>query len=187
MVEPLENCKPIGSKWVLKVKHTSDEKIECFKGRLVAKGYAKKFGVDYDETFSPVVRFTAIQALLAYAVQNDMLIHQMDVVTVFLNRTVEEDIYMSQPDGYVKPRNEHLVCKLKKSLYGLKQSPRCWNTVIQDHMRKSGFKQCPADLCGFIDGENSTTIVAVYVDDLIIIARNAEENISRKSCQVGSK
>ena len=79
LVELPSGRKPIGCKWVFKVKHGSDGKLECFKGRLVAKGYAQKYGVDYDETISPVVRFSSIRALLAFAVQNDMLIHQMDV------------------------------------------------------------------------------------------------------------
>ncbi len=109
---------------MFRVKHGSDGRVERFKGRLVAKGYAQKYGINYDETFSPVVRFSSIRALLALAVQNDMLIHQMDVVTAFLNGNLDEEIYMQQPDGYIKPGEEHLVCKLKKSLYGLKQSPR---------------------------------------------------------------
>ena len=123
LVELPDGRKPIGCKWVFKVKHTSDGKVERFKARLVAKGYAQKYGIDYDETFSPVVRFSSIRALLAFAVQNDMLIHQMGVVTAFLNGELKEEIYMQQPDGYLQPGKEELVCKLKKSLYGLKQSP----------------------------------------------------------------
>ena len=96
--------------------------MEQLKARLVAKGYTQKFGVDYDETFTPVVRFTSIRVLLALAVQKDMLVHQMDVVTAFLNSTLEEEIYMEQPSHYVEKGKEKLVCKLNKSLYGLKQS-----------------------------------------------------------------
>ena len=140
-----EGRKPIGSKWVFKVKYRSDGTVERFKGRLVAKGFAQTY--DYDETFSPVLRFSSIRALLAFAVQNDMLIHQMDVVTAFLNGKLDEEIYMHQPDGYVVQGKEHLVCRLKKSLYGLKQSPRCWNTVFQQYMESIGFEQSPADSC----------------------------------------
>ena len=86
---------------MFKVKHASDDTVERFKRRLVAKGYAQKYGSDYFETFSPVVRYTSVRALLAFAVQNDMIIHQMDVVTAFLNGKLSEDIYMQQPKGYV--------------------------------------------------------------------------------------
>ncbi len=120
LVELPSGRKPIGCKWVFKVKHGNDGKVERFKGRLVAKGYDQKHGIDYDETFSPVVRFSSIRALAALAVQNDMLLHQMDVVTTFLNGILDEEIYMQQPKGYAKSGEDHLVCKLKKSLYGLK-------------------------------------------------------------------
>ena len=104
-----------------------------------------------------------------------MIIHQMDVVTAFLNGTLDEDIYMEQPPGYIKKGEEHLVCKLKRSLYGLKQSSRCWNTVFKQYMESINFKQCTADPCIFVTGEEADlTIVAVYVDDLIVIAKTPE-------------
>ena len=149
--------------------------MEWFKGRLVAKGYAQKYGIDYEETFSPVVQFSSIRALLAFVVENDMLIHQMDVVTAFLNGSLEEEIYMEQPEGYVQPGKRHLVCKLKKSLYGLKQSPRCWNTAFRQYMESIGFKQSTADPCVYIQIADTITIVAVYVDDLIVITKTPEE------------
>ena len=121
LVELPNGRTSIGCRWVFKVKHQSNGRVERFKGRLVAKGYAQKYGIDYDETFSPVVRFSSIRTLLAFAVQNGMLIHQMDVETAFLNGNLDEEIYMDQPEGYGIPGKEHLVCKLKKSLYGLKQ------------------------------------------------------------------
>ena len=99
--------------------------VERFKGHLVAKGYSQRYGIDYDETFPPVVRLSSLRTLLAYAVQKKMLIHQMDVVTAFLNGELGEEIYMQQPEGYVEPGSEDMLCKLKKSLYGIKQSPRC--------------------------------------------------------------
>ena len=172
LVELPNGREPIGSKWVFKVKPSSDGKVERFKARLVAKGYAQKYGIDYDETFSPVVKFSSVRALIAFAVQNNMLLHQMDVVTAFLNGNLEEDIYMQQPDGYVQEDNKHLVCKLKKSLYGLKQSPRCWNKAFTEFMRSKEFKQSEADPCIYIRG---TSIVAVYVDDLIIATKTEGE------------
>ena len=162
LVELPSGRKPIGCKWVFKAKRDKNGKVERFKARLVAKGYAQKYGINYEETFSPVVRFSSIRALLAFAVQNDMLIHQMDVVTAFLNGNLKEEIYMEQPPGYTQPGMENLVCKLKKSLYGLKQSPRCWNTAFREHMESIHFKQSGADPCIFIrTEETSITIVAV--------------------------
>ena len=108
------------AKGIFKVKYDKDGRVERFKGYLVAKGYAQKHGIDYEETFSPVVCFSSIRTLLTFAVQHNLLIHQMDVVLAFLNGKLQEDIYMQQPEGYVQAGNEQLVCKLKKSLYGLK-------------------------------------------------------------------
>ena len=102
LVELPSGREPIESKWVFKVKPSSNGKVERFKARLVAKGYAQKHGIDYDETLSLVVKFLSVRALIAFAVQNEMLLHQTDVVTAFLNGSLGEDIYMQQPDGYVQ-------------------------------------------------------------------------------------
>ena len=167
--------KQVGCRWTFKIKRGSDGKVERYKARLVAKGYTQKYGQDYHETFSPVIRYSSIRALLAFAVQEEMIVHQMDVVTAFLNGVLDEEIYMEQPPGYVKEGEEDLVCKLRKSLYGLKQSSRCWNTVFKEHMESIDFRQCTADPCIFVKNEESdVTIVAVYVDDLIIIAKTDE-------------
>ena len=175
LVELPANRTAIGCKWVFKAKTGSDGAVNRYKGRLVAKGYAQKYGVDYDETFSPVVRFSSIRALLAFAVQNDIIIHQMDVVTAFLNGSLEEEIFMEQPEGYVCPGGDHLVCKLKKSLYGLKQAPRCWNTTLTQFLESKDLERNAADPCVFVrmEGDNPI-IVAVYVDDLIILAKALE-------------
>ena len=176
LVELPAGCTPIGCKWVFKVKYNSKGIVERFKARLVAKGYSQKYGLDYEETFSPVVRFTSIRMLLAFAVQHNMLIHQMDVVAAFLNGSLQEDIYMEQPDGYVQAKNEQLVCKLKKSLYGLKQASRCWNAVLNDFLKLIEFEQSVADPCVYVKKtKDHLVIVAVYVDDLIIIANTPEE------------
>ena len=174
LVELPEDREAIGCKWVFKVKYTSSGEIERFKGRLVAKGYAQKHGIDFDETFSPVVRFSSVRALLAFGVQKDMLIHQMDVVTAFLNGELSEEIYMQQPNGYVITGKEHLVCKLKKSLYGLKQSPRCWYNAFHMYVESIGFQQSTADPCVYIRLRDGT-VVAVYVDDLIVLSKTIAE------------
>jgi histone deacetylase 1/2 len=178
LVELPAGRKPISCKWVFKVKHDESGKVERFKGRLVAKGFLQKYGIDYDETFSPVVRFSSILALLAFGVSRQMLIHQMDVVTAFLNGTLDEEIYMQQPEGYVEPGKEGLVCRLKKSLYG----PRCWNNVFKEFMLSLGFVQSVADPCVFIRVlKDKLTIVTVHVDDLILLTDTEEEMIDLKT------
>ena len=100
----------------------------------------------------------------------------MDVESAFLNGKLDEEIYMKQPEGYVKPGEEHLVCKLEKSLYGLKQSSRCWNKAFPECIEKIGFTQASADPCVFIRKEEDTlTIIGVHVDDLMILAQNISE------------
>ena len=103
----------------------SEKEGEKFKARLVVKGFSQKKGIDYDEIFSPVVRHTSIKAVLALVATWDLHLEQMDVKTAFFHGDLEEQIYMQQPEGFSQPGHEHLVCRLKKSLYGLKQSPSC--------------------------------------------------------------
>lgn len=182
LVELPPDRKPIGSKWVFKAKYSSDGSIDRFKARLVAKGYAQKAGIDFEETYSPVVSFNSLRAALSHAVDRDMHIHQMDVVTAFLNGNLDEDIYMTQPPGFVKPGQDKLVCKLKKSLYGLKQSPRCWNTVLDGFLKSLGFLQATADQCIYTRlASNVQTIIAVYVDDLVIMSETTAELDNVKS------
>ena len=179
LVEPPSGKNIVGSKWVFKVKYKSDGIVDRFKVRLVAKGYSQKSGIDYFETFSPVVRFMSIRTLLAYAVPNNMLIHQMDVVTAFLNGNLDEEIYMTQPEGYVKPGNEHLVCR---SIYGLKQSPRCWNRALSEYLESMGYIQSKADPCVYIKRFEEISIIAVYVDDLAILATTESDMSTIKKC-----
>lgn len=163
--------KPIGCKWVFKTKYTSSGAIDKFKARLVAKGYAQKYGIDYDETYAPVVHRSSLRVLLSDAVERGMIIHQMDVQTAFLNGILSEEIFMTQPDGFIEPGKEKLVCKLKRSLYGLKQSPKCWNTVLDEHLKSQGFIQSSADSCVYVRWRGSEKMmIAVYVDDLIIMS-----------------
>lgn len=170
LVELPPGRKAINSKWVFKAKYRDNGEIERFKSRLVAKGYSQQPGIDYTETFAPVVKYSSVRAILSYGLSHNMIIHQMDVVTAFLNGKLEEEIYMRQPEGYIKPGSENLVCRLNKSLYGLKQSPRCWNSVLNSYLLELSFKQSDADPCIYIKNANDTKIVlAVYVDDLIIM------------------
>jgi len=125
------NRKPISSKWIFKIKTKADGNLDKYKARLVARGFTQIQGIDYTETFSPVVKLNSIKVLLALElssikVLHNFEIHQLDVKTEFLNGFIEEDIFMSILEGYPLPSNSNMVCKLKKSIYGLKQSSRAW-------------------------------------------------------------
>ena len=122
--------KAIGCKWTYKVKEKSDGTIDRYKARLVAKGYSQLNGIDYDETFSPVVKFETLRYLLCFASANNYEIHQMDVTTAFLNGNLSEEIFMKQPEGFVIKDKEDHVCKLKKSLYGLKHGTNCLTVIL---------------------------------------------------------
>ena len=161
VVELPKDNKVIGSKWIFKRKINADGSVESYKARLVAQGFSQTHGRDYDETFCPVVRFESIHSVIAVAVQNDLTLHQMDVTSAFLNGTLEEEVFMQQPEGYKSEGETQLVCKLKRSLYGLKQAPRCWNTALDTCLKDMSFNQSSTDPC------KELVIVAVYVDDII--------------------
>ena len=120
LVEMPEKFKPIGCKWVFKTKKDVKGKIERFKARLVAKGYTQKEGVDYTETFSPVSSKDSFRIIMALAVHFNLELHQMDVKTTFLNGDLYEEVYMQHPEGFVVDGKENMVCRLHKSIYGLK-------------------------------------------------------------------
>lgn len=164
----------VGSKWVFKLKTGADGSVERYKARLVAQGFSQKFGTDYDETFCPVVRHESLRTLIALAVQNDLQLHQIDVTTAFLNGQLEEEVYMKQPKGFLTQGQEHLVCKLKKSIYGLKQSPRCWNSALDSQLKKMGFVQTDSDPCIYRASEGDMCIIGVYVDDIVLAGKSED-------------
>jgi hypothetical protein len=113
--------------------------IEKYKARLVAKGYTQREGIDFVETFSPVAKFTSIRILGALTAYFDLELHQMDVKTAFLNGHLDEEIYMLQPDGFIEKGNQGKVCKLNRSIYGLKQASRQWNILFDNAITSYGF------------------------------------------------
>lgn len=138
----------IGCKWVYKVKLHADGTVERFKARLVAKGYKQEHGIDYDEVFSPVVKLVMVRLLIAIVVAQNWCIHQLDVNNAFLHGTLSDEIYMTPPQGYSKARPGQ-VCKLVKSLYGLKQASREWNVEFCRVLFAYGFTQSAHDHCLF--------------------------------------
>lgn len=174
LIELPKDRKIVGSKWVFKTKRSANGMIERYKARLVAQGYTQQYGQDYDETFSPVVRFESLRTVIALAVQNDLKLHQMDVTTAFLNGQLQEEVYMRQPEGYTVEGKENLVCRLKKSLYGLKQSSRCWNSALDTHLKRMGFIQSAGDPCLYMSSEGEMFLIAVYVDDILLAGKTNE-------------
>ncbi|KAL6325478.1 hypothetical protein AAG906_023323 [Vitis piasezkii] len=133
--------KTVGCKWVFSIKYKVDGTIERYKARLVAKGFTQTYGVDYQETFSPVAKLNTVRVLLSLAANLDWPLHQFDVKNAFLHGDLEEDIYMDIPSGYVANTEGNIVCKLQRTLYGLKQSPRAWFGRFSTAMKKYGFQQ----------------------------------------------
>ena len=159
----------IGGKWVLKKKLNKEGNVERYKARYVAKGYNQKEGIDYNETFAPVVKYKSLRIILALTTMNDWEIEQMDVQTAFLNATIKEDVYMKQPEGYEK-ENKNLVCKLLKTLYGTKQAPHEWNNEFTAFTKTLEFTQCVTDPCVFVKKTKTGNmiIMTVFVDDIVI-------------------
>jgi histone deacetylase 1/2 len=175
-----EGRKPVGVKWVFKVKRKEDGSLERFKARLTAKGYAQRHGEDYDQTYSPVGKFTTSRTLLAMATLKAWHLHQMDVSNAFLNGHLDEEVYMEQPTGYEDGSGR--VCRLNKAIYGLKQAPRCWNEEIGRCLSKGRFHQSGCDPSLWLRGEGENLVVVlVYVDDLLIASPSFSLIASTKS------
>ena len=176
LTELLQGPKVIGSKWVFKVKRNADSSVDKYKARLVAQGFPRSTVQIMIEPCpcpcpcpSPVVRFDSIRIVIALAVKKGLKMHQMDVNTAFLQGELEEEVYMRQPEGFVVEGQEHLVCKLNISLiYGLKQSPRCQNYELDEHLQSMGFVQTSSDPCIDVAEHDDPFMIAVHVNDLIL-------------------
>ena len=172
MDRPLHK-KTIGVKWVYRTKLNADGSVNKFKARLVVKGYAQLFGVDFSETFAPVARLDTIRLLLALAAQKQWKIYQLDVKSAFLNGYLDEEIFVEQPEGFVADMKK--VYLLKKALYGLKQAPRAWYSRIDDHLLNIGFNKSMSESTLYIQVINHELIVvSLYVDDLLVTGSNEE-------------
>ena len=169
LVELPKWVQAIGCKWVYKTKRDSLGNIERYKARLVAKGFTQKEGIDYTETFSPVSKKDSLHIILALVAHLDLELQQMDVKTTFLNGDLEEEVYMKQPEGFSSREGEHLVCKLKKSIYGLKPASRQWYYKFHGVITSFGFIENPMDQCIYQKVSGSKTyFLVLYVDDILL-------------------
>ena len=154
-----------------------------FKSRLIAKGFKQTNGIDYDETFSPIVMLKSIRNLLAIIVYYDYEIWQMDVKTAFLNGNLLEDVYMTQPKGFVYPKYPYRVCKLQRSIYGLKQASRSWNLCFDEAVKEFGFMKNEDEPCVYKKVSGSAIFFLVlYVDDILLIGYDIPTLQSVMSC-----
>ncbi|CAH9063661.1 unnamed protein product [Cuscuta epithymum] len=159
----------VGCKWVYKTKYNSDGSVERHKARLVAQGFKQQAGIDFTETFSPVVKPTTVRLVLSIAVSLGWCIRQLDVKNAFLHGHLTEEVYMRQPQGFIHPSFPNHVCRLKKALYGLKQAPRAWFHRFSGFLLTHGFSQSKSDSSMFVFRRGSEVVyVLLYVDDILI-------------------
>jgi histone deacetylase 1/2 len=164
----------VGSRWVYRIKCRVDGSIECYKAHLVARGFTKQEGIDYSKTFSPVIKQATIRLVFSIAVSRNWKIHQLDIHNAFLNGVLIEEVYMKQPPSFVDSSLPSHVCRLHKSLYGLKHAPRAWYTHLSDFLLSIGFQASKVDTSLFIlsDGTN-IFYLPVYVDDILLTGSNS--------------
>jgi hypothetical protein len=165
----------ITGKWIFKHKLKADGSLDRYKARWVLRGFTQRPGVDYNETFSPVIKPATIRNVLTLAVSRGWPVHQLNVKNAFLHGTLSETVYYSQPTGFVDPVHPQLGCQLNKSLYGLKQSPREWYYCFASYLVSLGFMEAKSDTSLFIYRRGAdTAYLLLYVDDIIFTASSPE-------------
>lgn len=190
LVKKPDKVKIIGCKWVFRIKDENNGPL--YKSRLCAMGCSQKYQVDYTETFSPTVRYDSLRVMLSKVCQYNLKMIQFDIKTAFLYGNINEDIYMTPPEGLCI--QENLVCKLKKSLYGLKQAPRCWNQKFDSVLKRFGFTNSHSDKCVYTGELDEIKVYLIlYVDDGLIISQeqyildkvinDLKENFEIKTCE----
>ncbi|CAB4001163.1 Hypothetical predicted protein [Paramuricea clavata] len=182
LVDEPEDQQVLPGKWVYKVKYGANGQVDKLKARYVAKGHAQIEGLDFFDTYAPTCKPETFRILLATAARKDLYLGQMDVKSAYLHSKIEEQIYLEQPEGFVKKANsgQKLVCKLNKAIYGLKQAAKNWYEALTSLLLKKGFKRSCNDCCLFVRKEENGTFsyVLVWVDD-IVVARETEEAINK--------
>ncbi|XP_071683516.1 uncharacterized protein [Lolium perenne] len=175
LVPPRSGVNVVDCRWIYKIKQKADGSVDRYKARLVAKGFKQRFGIDYEDTFSPVVKIATVRLVLVVSVSRGWSLRQLDVKNAFLHGILEEEVYMRQPPGYEDRGKQNYICKLEKALYGLKQAPRAWYARLSSQLIKLGFVASKSDTSLFIYCKRRVTVyMLIYVDD-IIVASSSEQ------------
>ena len=179
LVPPQKGRNVIGCKWVYKIKRKQDGSLDRYKARLVAKGFKQRYGIDYEDTFSPVVKAATIRTVLSIAVSKGWSLRQLDVQNAFLHGYLEEEVNMQQPPGFEVKSKQDYVCKLDKALYGLKQAPRAWYSRLSTKLVSLGFQPSKADTSLFFYNKGGISIfILVYVDDIIVASSTEKATVA---------
>jgi histone deacetylase 1/2 len=175
LVPPVKGSNIVDCKWVFKEKRKADGSLDKDKARLVAKGFKQRYGIDYEDTFSPVIKMSTIRTILSIAVSKGWSLRRLDVQNVFLHGILEEKVYTRQPLGYEDKTRPNYVCMLDKALYGLKQAPPAWYARRSAKLLDLGFNASKADTSLFYFNKGEVTVfVLVYVDDIIVASSTQE-------------
>jgi len=168
-------CNVVTGKWIWTHKHRADGTLDRYKTRWVLQGFTQQPGVDYDETFSPVVKPATVRTVLSLAISRSWPVHQLDVKNAFLHGTLSETVYCSQPAGFVDYSRPNMVCQLNKSLYGLKEAPRAWYSRFTTFLLTLGFTEATFDTSLFIyRRRDETAYLLLYVDDIVLTASSQQ-------------
>jgi hypothetical protein len=175
LVPPKSRVNVIDCKWVYKIKRKSDGSINRYKARLIAKGFKQRYGIDYEDTFSPVVKVATIWIVLSIAVSKGWSLRQLGVQNMFLHGVLEEEVYMKQPPGYEDKQHPNYVYRLDKAIYGLKQVPRAWYSRLSSKLQMLSFVPSKGDTSlFFLSNKQVTMYVLVYVDDIIVVSSSQD-------------
>ena len=177
MVEVPNGKKVVGCKWMFTIKSKANRSVERYKARLIAKNFTQTYGIDYQETFALVAKINSIRVMLSLVVNSNWPLHQLDVKNIFLNGDLEEEVYMSSPPGFEERCGNWRVCKLKNSLYGLKQSPKVWLERFGKVIKRYAYIQSQADHTIFYKHSNDgkIAILIVYMDDIVLTGDDCDE------------
>ena len=168
------------SKWIYNIKHSTGASIEKHKARFVTRGFSQKEGINYEETFAPVARYTSIRTIMALVAKTEWKLHQMDVKTTFLNGVTEEEVYIKQPQGFEVEEKKTHVCKMKKDLYGLKQAPRAWYGRIDSFLTSLGFTKSKADLNIYFKVMDDVLVILFLYVDVLFLTGNEKQILECK-------